>query len=63
MTGLATSSASKPANGLTDGRSMREQVARLIRRQIAARSSNSLKDTLGAVDEIVAMTDRVIEIA
>jgi peptide/nickel transport system substrate-binding protein len=47
-----------------DGRKINaQQVARLIRRQIAARSSNSLKDTLGAVDEIVAMTDRVIEIS
>jgi len=39
-----------------------EQVARLLRRQIASRSENSLKDTLGAIDQIVAMTDRVIEI-
>jgi len=39
-----------------------EQVARLLRRQIASRSENTLKDTLGAVDQIVAMTDRVIEI-
>lgn len=39
-----------------------EQVARLLRRQIASRSENRLKDTLGAVDQIVAMTDRVIEI-
>jgi len=39
-----------------------EQVARLLRRQIASRSENALKDTLGAVDQIVAMTDRVIEI-
>lgn len=38
------------------------QIARILRRQIAARSSNPLKDTLGAVDEIVAMTERVIEI-
>lgn len=46
-----------------DGRKITaEQVARLLRRQIAARSKNRLKDTLGAVDEIVAMTDRVIEI-
>lgn len=40
-----------------------EQVARLVRRQIASRSKNSLKDTLGAIDQIVAMTDRVIEIS
>jgi peptide/nickel transport system substrate-binding protein len=40
-----------------------EQVARLLRRQIASRSKNTLKDTLGAVDQVVAMTDRVIEIS
>jgi peptide/nickel transport system substrate-binding protein len=34
----------------------------MLRRQLAQRSKNSLKDTLGAVDEIVAMTDRVLEI-
>lgn len=39
-----------------------QQVARLLRRQIAGRSKNPLKDTLGAIDEIVPMTDRVIEI-
>ena len=38
------------------------QVARLLKRQLAPRSRNSLKDALGAVDDIVAMTDRVIEI-
>ncbi len=38
------------------------QVARILRREIAANSYNVLKDTLGAVDEIVAMTDRVLEI-
>ncbi|WP_309662883.1 ABC transporter substrate-binding protein [Sphingomonas sp.] len=38
------------------------QVARILRREIAGNSNNSLKDTLGAVDEIVAMTDRVLEI-
>ena len=47
-----------------DGRKINaQQVARILRRQIAARSGNTLKDTLGAVDEIVAMTDRVIEIS
>jgi oligopeptide transport system substrate-binding protein len=40
-----------------------QQVARLLRRQIAGRSKNSLKDTLGAIDQIVPMTDRVIEIS
>jgi peptide/nickel transport system substrate-binding protein len=39
-----------------------QQVARLIKRQLAARSRNPLKDALGAVDDVVAMTDRVIEI-
>ena len=38
------------------------QVARILRRTIARNSANPLKDTLGAVDEIVAMTDRVLEI-
>ncbi|MEO7365353.1 MAG: ABC transporter substrate-binding protein [Sphingomicrobium sp.] len=38
------------------------QVARALRRELAGNSLNSLKDTLGAVDEIVAMTDRVLEI-
>jgi peptide/nickel transport system substrate-binding protein len=46
-----------------DGRKITaEQVARLLKRQIAARSRNSLKDSVGAIDDIVAMTDRVIEI-
>lgn len=40
-----------------------QQVARLLRRQIAARSKNPLKDMLGAIDQIVPMTDRVIEIS
>ena len=38
------------------------QVARMLRRELAGNSANPLKDTLGAVDEIVAMTDRVLEI-
>jgi oligopeptide transport system substrate-binding protein len=47
-----------------DGRKITaDQVARLLRRQIAARSNNRLKDTLGAIDEITPMTDRVIEIS
>lgn len=40
-----------------------QQVARLLRRQIASRSDNVLKDTLGAIDQIVPMTDRVLEIS
>lgn len=39
-----------------------QQVARLLKRQLAERSRNDLKDSLGAVEDIVAMTDRVIEI-
>ena len=47
-----------------DGRKITaEQVARLLKRQLAGRSKNSLKDNLGAIDDIVAMTDRVIEIS
>ena len=38
-----------------------KQVARLLKRAVAANSRNALKDTLGAIDEIVPMTDRVIE--
>ena len=46
-----------------DGRRITaEQVARLLKRNIAGRSKNSLKDAFGAVEDIVAMTDRVIEI-
>lgn len=39
-----------------------QQVARLVKRQLGERSRNPLKDSLGAIDDIVAMTDRVIEI-
>ena len=39
-----------------------QQVARILKRSIAESSANPLKDTAGAVDDIVAMTDRVIEI-
>ena len=46
-----------------DGRAINARdVARLLNRQLRAASRNPLKDTLGAVSEIVAMTDRVIEI-
>ncbi len=34
----------------------------MLKRRLAGSSGNPLKDTLGAVDDIVAMTDRVIEI-
>src|SRR3954447_2925656 len=39
-----------------------DQVARLLKRQLAGRSRNALKDSLGAVEDILAMTDRVVEI-
>ena len=39
-----------------------QQVARLFKRQIGDRSRNPLKDSVGAIDDVVAMTDRVIEI-
>ena len=47
----------------SDGRKINaEEVARILRRQLRPASTNPLKDTLGAVSEIVAMTERVIEI-
>jgi len=39
-----------------------QQVARLLKRQLAARSRNSLKDSVGAIEDVVAMTDRVVDI-
>lgn len=46
-----------------DGRKITaEQVARLLKREMAARSKNDLKDRFGAVEDVLAMTDRVIEI-
>jgi oligopeptide transport system substrate-binding protein len=46
-----------------DGRPVTaQQVARLLKREIGPRSRDGLKDALGAVEDIVAMTDRVIEI-
>ncbi|MCF2515442.1 ABC transporter substrate-binding protein [Sphingomonas sp. G124] len=46
-----------------DGRKISaDEVARILRRQLRPASSNPLKDTLGAVSEIVPMTERVIEI-
>jgi oligopeptide transport system substrate-binding protein len=44
------------------GRVTAQQVARILRRQIAPGSDNPLRDTLGAVTDVVAMTDRVIEV-
>jgi len=47
----------------SDGRKITaQQVAHVLKRSIAGSSKNSLKDSLGAVDDVVAMTDRVIEI-
>lgn len=46
-----------------DGRTITARdVARLLTRQLRAASRNPLRDTLGAVEEIVPMTERVIEI-
>jgi peptide/nickel transport system substrate-binding protein len=46
-----------------DGRKIRaDEVARILSRQLRPDSANPLKDTLGAITGIVAMTDRVIEI-
>src|SRR3954454_23830124 len=46
-----------------DGRKITaQQVAKILKRVTAERSPNRLRDTLGAVEDIVAMTDRVIEI-
>ncbi|MFC7537939.1 ABC transporter substrate-binding protein [Sphingomonas sp. GCM10030256] len=46
-----------------DGRKITaHEVARLLRRQLGRQSENPLKDAFGAVAEIVAMTERVIEI-
>ena len=39
-----------------------DQVARVLKRYLAARSKDPLKDSLGSVEDVVAMTDRVIEI-
>jgi peptide/nickel transport system substrate-binding protein len=39
-----------------------QQVARLLKRQLADRSRNPLSDSAGAINDVVAMTDRVIEI-
>jgi peptide/nickel transport system substrate-binding protein len=44
------------------GKVTARQVARILRQAIAENSNNPLKDTLGAVEEIVPMTDRVLEV-
>ena len=51
------------AGNWPDGRSIKARdVARLLTRTLRSASRNTAKDTLGAVEEVVAMTDRVIEI-
>lgn len=52
------------ANGTwPDGRKITaDQVARLLRKLIAPGSRDPLEDAFGSVDDIVGMTDRVIEI-
>lgn len=46
-----------------DGRAIQARdIARMLTRTLRRASRNSLKDSLGAVAEVVAMTDRVIEI-
>jgi oligopeptide transport system substrate-binding protein len=47
----------------SDGRPVTaQQVAKLLKRAVGPRSKDQIKDALGAIDDIVAMTDRVIEI-
>ena len=51
------------AGNWPDGRSIQARdVARLLTRTLRSASRNPAKDMLGAVEEVVAMTDRVIEI-
>lgn len=51
------------AGNWPDGRSIQSRdVARLLTRTLRSASRNTAKDSLGAVEEVVAMTDRVIEI-
>ncbi|MBA3667571.1 MAG: hypothetical protein H0W65_07605 [Sphingomonas sp.] len=46
-----------------DGRKIKaDEIARILTRQLRPASKNPLKDALGAVRDVVAMTDRVIEI-
>lgn len=46
-----------------DGRDISaQQVARALKHYIADRSDDPLKDSLGGIEDVVAMTDRVIEI-
>lgn len=46
-----------------DGRKLKaDEIARILSRQLRPASRNPLKDSLGVVEDVVAMTDRVIEI-
>lgn len=46
-----------------DGRKITaEQIAKILKRQIGPKSRNEFKDAVGAIDDVVAMTDRVIEL-
>jgi len=46
-----------------DGRKVTaDQVAKAIKRQLGNRSRNQFKDAVGAIEDVVAMTDRVVEI-
>ena len=46
-----------------DGRKLlARDVARILKRQVEASRANATRDALGAVTDVVAMTDRVIEI-
>ena len=46
-----------------DGRKIdARDVARILNRERRTASQNELRDTVGAIDDIVAMTDRVVEI-
>ena len=46
-----------------DGRKINARdVARILKRQVRAPSGSATRDALGAVEDVVAMTDRVIEI-
>lgn len=46
-----------------DGRKINaQQVAKILNRYLSGRSKASLRNSLGAVEDVVAMTDRVVEI-
>ncbi len=51
-----------PAEWHGGGKITAQQVARILKRALGPRSRNPLRDTLGSIDDVVAMTDRVVEI-